>query len=125
MVIVSVSNEVKGVHLSLYAAMLRLFLKKLKKTKTSDSLHRQVQLPLSPVGVAPQGLPSEALPAALFALAAKRSTKGETSSRLPQVSPRNSGPVGAVRSSRKAEGYCSFEFRHASPLGSGWSLRAK
>lgn len=63
----------------------------------SDSLHRQVQLPLSLSSRSgTPGVRSEALPAALFALAAKRSPKSKIPSRLLRVSLRNSGPVGDV-----------------------------
>lgn len=69
------------------------------------------------------GVPSEAFPAALFALAAEWLTKGWISSWLLRVSLCNSGPVGDVSGSHKAEGYCSFEFWHASPLSFGWSRK--
>lgn len=69
------------------------------------------------------GVPSEAFPAALFALAAEWLTKGWISSWLLRVSLFNSGPVGDVSGSHKAEGYCSFEFWHASPLSFGWSRK--
>lgn len=83
---------------------------KKNQLSTSDSVHRQVQLPLSRVGVAPRGCRVKRFPPLCLPWLQSHGPEGNISSRLLQVSLRNSGAVGDVSESHKAEGYCSYEF---------------